>query len=225
MRFTLFDEADLKALEDTLAKAMARALISALKVAVRDGLLAALAEAAAAVEVPEEVPIVQPVQDEPDAHAQRTHSAQPEPATLPESLPDSGNGAEPPPVPRFLKPPPEMPYPLGKAVEPPPAPKGSAKTKALYARLYKTVEYRPEGFITTRDAVAMLGPNSDAILSTWLQKGQLEAVIVASITPPTKGLPGRLMISKQSLRARDKLRAENRKTSPGRRASGMSVAA
>jgi hypothetical protein len=88
-------------------------------------------------------------------------------------------------------------------VEPPPPLKGAAKTQNLYRKLYRTVHDRPEGYIDTKAAMKLLGgPNFSGPISTWLQKGQVEAVIVANITPPTKGLPGRLMISKSSLIAR-----------------------
>jgi hypothetical protein len=177
---SLFDADDLKLVEDMFAKAMTRAIVSALKIASRDGLLR-----------PEAEPEPEPVHAQPDVHAP------------PEPIPERPEPVQEPKVPVFLKPPPEHPFPNGKAVEPPPL-KRMAKTRKLYLKLYKTVADRPQGFITAHEAAAVLGENKSGQISMWLQKGELDAVIVANEKPPTKGLPGKLMISKDSVIARQR---------------------
>jgi hypothetical protein len=82
----------------------------------------------------------------------------------------------------------------------------------------KTVAERPVGFIATNDAWELIGGTSPSgQLSQFVMNREIEAVIVASIKPPTKGLPGRLMINKESLVKRLVLRDQNRARSPADR--------
>ena len=98
----------------------------------------------------------------------------------------------------------------GKAVEPAPLMR-TAKTRKLYLSLYKTVAHRPHGYISTAEAADFLGQNKSGQISMWLQKGEVDALIVAGEKPPTKGLPGRLMINKESLIARqERMRRYNK---------------
>ena len=172
---SLFDDDDLKRFEDTMARAMTRAIISALRMASKEGLLLR-------PEVVREV--LQPERPAPEPEPQA-------PAQEPPPTPE-------PRVPIFLRPPPDNPFPKGKAVEPPPL-KREAKTGPLYQQLYPTVATRPQGYISIGEACDLLGGvKFSGPISTWLQKGELEACIVAD-EKPTKRLPGRLMISKQSV--------------------------
>lgn len=71
---------------------------------------------------------------------------------------------------------------------------------------------RPTGFIMTDEAYELIGGTSPSgALSQYVNNREVEALIVANVKPPTKGLPGRLMINKQSLLARLDLRAQNSK--------------
>lgn len=184
---SLFDADDLKQFEDMFARAMTRAIVSALKIAAREGLLRPEAE------------------PEPEGVA-----VAPEPPR-PEAAPPEEPVAAPPRVPIFLKPPPDNPFPPGKAVEPPPL-KSHAKTRKIYLELYRTVAVRPQGYISVPEACDFLGgAKFSGPVSTWLQKGELEACIVAN-EKPTKGLPGKLMIKKESLIARDQARRSGRRS-------------
>jgi hypothetical protein len=203
---SLFDDDDLKRFEDMFARAMTRAVVSALKIASRDGLLLRPETVVRAV-TPDVTEFVVRKVVEPEAA----------PVTEPPSEPE-------PRVPVFLKPPPDNPFPRGKAVEPPPLMR-EKKTRKLYQELYRTVAIRPHGYVTIQEACAFLAGGADGAkfsgpVSTWLQKGELEACIVAGEKPPTKGLPGKLMISKESLIARDQRRRSNRNLSARYRQSG-----
>lgn len=188
---SLFDADDLKQFEDMFARAMTRAVVSALKIAARDGLLLR-PERAAEVITPEAI-FTEPADG---------------PAPPPEPTPEP---AREPRVPIFLKPPPDNPFPPGKAVEPPPL-KSHAKTRKIYLELYRTVAVRPQGYISVPEACDFLGgAKFSGPVSTWLQKGELEACIVAN-EKPTKGLPGKLMIKKESLIARDQARRSGRRS-------------
>lgn len=193
MKFTLFDDDDLKRIEDMMARAMTRAVVSALKIAARDGLML-----------------------RPETPATEPEAVQPATSTSPPPL-EPVAPAPSKPLPVFLKPPPELPFPPGKATEPPPLNR-MAKTRSLYLKLYKTVGDRPDGYVTVADAVHFLGgPTKSGMVSIWLQKHEVEALIVANVRPPTKGLPGKLMINKSSLVARDQLRQANKQVAPGLR--------
>ncbi len=117
----------------------------------------------------------------------------------------------PPQVPVFLRPPPEGPLPP-RVKEPPPKPPVQVKRKHRSAQqVCKTVADRPQGYIQTTEAYEIMGGAAPSgQLSQYVHNREVEAVIVASIKPPTKGLPGRLMINKQSLLDRLKRRDENK---------------
>lgn len=205
-KFSLFDDDDLKRIEDTIARAVMRGLISAAKVIDRDGLFRM------GVETGRDV-----------AHkvADQFIDSLKDAASVPEETPQtsiSEDDARPSgsevvrPLPVFLKPQPENAMPNGRAVEPPVV-KGHAKTQALFTKLYKTVATKPNGtFMTQSEAARFLGDAAkySGPVSTWLQNGQLDAIIVADMKPPTKGLPGKLLIRKESLIARNAQRASTK---------------
>lgn len=125
-------------------------------------------------------------------------------------------------------PPPRVPAPVVvetvKAPEPPkvvaPEPEIPAKKQRAprrnVAKIVKTVADRPEGYITTDQARDLIGRDagSQSALSRWILEQEIPAVIVAGHRPPTKGLPGRLMIDKKALLARNEQRKENVETMP-----------
>lgn len=111
---------------------------------------------------------------------------------------------------------------VAKAPEPPRAVPPAVPEKKQRAprrsvvKIVKTVAERPAGYITTDQARDVIGrDNSSATaLSRWVMEKEVPAVIVASHKPPTKGLPGRLMVDKQALIARNELRKKNLATLP-----------
>lgn len=204
MKITLFDADDLPALEAVVSSAIAKAFDPK---ALEDLFARALARGiVSALKIAQRDGLLgQPA-------TQVADQSEDEPAEEPVRLP------------RFLQPSPDNPFPLGRAVEPPRKQKRK-KTGSDYLRLYKTVGDRPEGFIDTEEATKILGgtPSHQAQIFQWLRTGQVEAVIVANVAPPTKGLPGRLMVNKASVRARDDLRRSNKMRSPVDRVSAPVV--
>lgn len=223
-KLSLLDDEDLKRIETT----MVHALVRAFRIIHREGLLQTQARAEPA---PAPAPAAQPTAPLPTSGwpvapvYQPEPTAQPSPAAGPEAQPEPEDEAvaeqvetaEQPTsqpahetrVPVFLKPPPPQPFPNGRAVEPAPKQKSFKKTGPLYQKLYPTMKEKPQGtYLTQTEAAELLGDPSkfSGPISTWLQNKQLEAVIVTDIKPPTKGLPGRLLIRKESLIARDQQR-------------------
>ncbi len=75
----------------------------------------------------------------------------------------------------------------------------------------KVVPERPHGYIDRAEAIELLGgPSNSGILSTWILAKEVAALIVRDgKLPPTKGLPGRLMVNKESLLKRDAQRQQH----------------
>ncbi len=186
---------DLKALEDTFARSVARGLLAALRTAARDGLLPWLTNGIQpGVPVQEDQAVINAI-----AGAQQPPQAAPPlkepPVTV---LPEVRRGRPP----------------NGRPKEP-----KTKRTNTKLRHLLKTVATRPDGYIPTDLAlnVVNLGPNGPAILRHWIAEKSVRAVIVADVTPPTKGMPGRLMVETASVRERNKLRVENSKIPPTHR--------
>ncbi len=230
LKFSLLDEDDLKSLETTLVRAMVRAFRQLAK----EGLFAqptvapAQPEPRAARPLPPTSgwPVTPAFPPEPPPIAPPPASEEPVPVDLesldevPEERVEVGNGAAAPtegappqerPVPVFLRPPPASSLPPGRAREPVSAqPKKRAKHRSAQ-QVCKTVADRPHGYIQTTEAYELMGGSAPSgQLSQYVHNREVEAVIVAGIKPPTKGLPGRLMINKASLMTRLKLRDENK---------------
>jgi len=189
MRLTL-DPDDLKPLEDTLT----RALVRAFRTIARDapGILGALAA------------------DPP-----------PPPAPAPPEAPAPVFGAliDRPPPPEAPRPPPG---PATATVPPPaanpPPPAASGRKRHLLRDQLRCVADRPEGYQTSSDAHDWLraqgARDPEMVLLRWIRDGSVAAVIATDTAlPPTKGLPGRLMVLRSDVRERNKLRLERM---PGR---------
>lgn len=199
---------DLKAFQDTIARAVASGIVSAVKVLARDGFLAPFA-------------------------ATMTATSEPAPAAAPPPAPVT------PPDPAVADPPsirvpvqrPSLDELVANAVrqrketeaatetaKAPPAKRKQATD--LYRQLLKVVESRPSGFIDTDSAVDIIGEDlaySKQILKSWIVEGSIHALIVAGAKPPTKGLPGRLMVESRTVRERNQLRLQNRNAPPTER--------
>ncbi len=222
LKFSLLDEDDLKSLETTLTRAMIRAFRQLAK----EGLFSQPAAASAQPEprTPRPSP---PVTEEPAlVELEDVIEAAKETAEV-------SNGARAPAeqeaprereVPIFLRPPPENPFPAQRPREPALAqPKKRAKHRSAQ-QVCKTVADRPQGYIQTTEAYELMGGSAPSgQLSQYVHNKEVEAVIVAGIKPPTKGLPGRLMINKASLVARLKLRDENKAKSVHQRSQESSA--
>jgi hypothetical protein len=90
-----------------------------------------------------------------------------------------------------------------------------AKQKRRSARdVCKTVASRPVGYITTDEAAELMGGDeySKTMVGQWVLNKQITGVIVVGIKPPTKGLPGRLMVDKQAVLTRNEERIKNAQT-------------
>lgn len=78
---------------------------------------------------------------------------------------------------------------------------------------FKVIPNRPEGYIPTDEARELITGLSEtsasATLSTWIHKDEVPAVIVINAKPPTRGMPGRLHVNMQAVIERDKLRQQN----------------
>lgn len=132
-------------------------------------------------------------------------SAAPEATAAPEQ---PAPQPEPPAYGRYME---REPDPLPRPIE--------KKERTKIGKILDTVHIKPAGFITTDQAAAlMVGDNASSNkvqLGVWIRTKQVRAAIVDDKKlPPTKGAGGRVMVDKQSLIARDKLRRENAKLSP-----------
>lgn len=96
------------------------------------------------------------------------------------------------------------------AVEPPPKPKKHRERHPLL-EVVKTVATKPNGYIDMKAAAELIGgtDNVKVQLYTWIKSRQINAVIVANVAPPSKGMPGRLMVSRSEVLERDALRRHN----------------
>ncbi len=196
-----FSEDDLKGIEDVLMRALTRALVRAARIIVREGIFTGLAGAS---QVADDVQDVAPLNSQPVA---------------------------PEPVPNF-KPVQTAPQPVFEhaVIEPvrPSRFQENKKPRRSAREVCKTVADRPHGYITTDEACEFVGgpyESTRATLNHWILDRQVAAVIVANIKPPTKGLPGRLMVEKRSLDERNKIRLANLGVSPRNRQSVPSVEA
>lgn len=229
LKFSLLDEDDLKSLETTLVRAMVRAF----RVLAKEGLFAsspstappAQPEPRAAVPLPPtsgwpvapalppEPPPGTPVIPEERTPVPDEVVVEPTEEDVVNGSVTRGEGSAPErEVPIFLRPPPASPYPTQPPREPAPrAPRKTRKKQRSAKQVCKTVKERPHGFIQTDEACALMGgAMPSAQLSQYLHNREIEGLIVTDVKPPSKGLPGRLMINKASLLARLELRDKNK---------------
>lgn len=98
----------------------------------------------------------------------------------------------------------------GRPVAPPPPRTERQRAPSTSLRqVCRTVAHRPEGFIDSAKARELLGDLTYDPLGIWIRAGEIDAVIVAGAKPPTKGLPGRLYVSRRSLMEREAWRVKN----------------
>lgn len=196
---------DLKAFQDTIARAVASGIVSAVKVLARDGFLAPFAAA-------------------------MTATSESEPAPAAPVTPPDPPVAEPPSI-RVPVQRPSLDELVANAVrqrkeaeaatetaKAPPAKRKQATD--LYRKLLKVVESRPSGFIDTDSAVDIIGEDraySKQVLKNWILEGSIHALIVTNAKPPTKGLPGRVMVETKTVRERNRLRLHNKNVVPTER--------
>lgn len=221
MKFTLFDADDLKGFEDLLFRAMVRCA----RVLRKEGLIPDLTLPTAPPATPS---FLRGPPEEIAAH--KLHTAE----TV---FRQSGNvpDVRPPPAPQR---PPEVPTTpetvFGQHIERQTpeefaADKSRAQTKPTRrsARdVCRTQRDKPEGgWITTEEAAKIMVNGSNlnierakTMLGQWILDGTVAGVIVTSVKPPTKMLPGRLHVKKEDVIARDKQRQENAAMMPGPRA-------
>jgi hypothetical protein len=194
MLIKLFDADDYKALEDV----MARALVRAFRTLARDGFL----------------PLQQPAALTPWP---RTDAVPP----VPEPVIPPPPPTPPPPVPEPVA---AVPEPAPPVVEKPPVevkkpPEVPAKKQRHYLRdLIRSTSERPEGYIHTEEARRIIGGDPEkavAMLNAWVREKQVPAIILCGTRmTPTKGLPGRLMVSADAIRERNALRIANAQVPP-----------
>lgn len=241
MRISLFDEQELKALEDVLA----RALVRAAKTIMRDmdlfrdeqrtakpGERAAANGIAGAQPSSEPIPVVRP---EPAPVQPPELKKAPPPPPKPVRDPDweqFGKVRAAPPAPEPVPEPP-----AAAAVENVPvnefvtdvaieedderAPAIPGKRRSLRDVL-RSVRGKPEGYITVdmarRDIVGVDSAAQSA-LSKWMMEGEVEAVIAYNTgLTPTKGMSGgRVMVKAEDVRRRQQERVENLQKLPALR--------
>lgn len=96
-----------------------------------------------------------------------------------------------------------------------PRPTFEKRHRRSMAEICKTMKDRPSGFVPTDEVYPLIDTTTPSqTLSGWITKGEIPAVIVASYRPPTKGLPGRLMVDKKAIIEREALRKRNSGLSP-----------
>lgn len=92
------------------------------------------------------------------------------------------------------------------------------RTRRSYADVVKSVPSRPIGYITVEDARELMNmPETTAAptLRNWIFDSEVKAVIACDARlAPTHGLPGRLMVEKESLLQRNRQRIENAALAP-----------
>ena len=108
------------------------------------------------------------------------------------------------------------PAPTLPQVPPPPAHangNGAKQERRRYVDYVQTADRRPDGYITMDEGRDIIGGNEDnavVILRNWIFAKEVKALIVADgRLPPTKGCPGRLMVDRKSVEARNDLRVKN----------------
>lgn len=205
MKIQLFDADDLKAFEDTLAKALVRALRTVLKEGLIAGYKAPPAEQFADTLVRHISPGAPPYQPEEPPPAPPTVAAppvQPQPVRAP----------EPPPFGRYIEREPEKPQPKPQ--------KAPRENFSIWA---KSVPTKPVGYVTLQEAYDLMDTNANSAqvqLRGWIKAKEVAAAIVCDRKlTPTKGLPGRVMVDAAQVRAREALRKKNSAMSPHDRAA------
>ncbi len=185
----------MKESEELLVRVLHRALVGTFRTLAREGFVDRLIRAIETHSTPAAV-----AEAVVSAIAQMDVSpAEPPPPPPPQVVPEL-----PPAFGRHMERPPEPPAPRPKR------PKPSVQRRRSVADVCKTVGKRPEGFIDRAEATTIMGgPNHAGTLSTWILGHEVEALIVAGMKPPTKGLPGRLMVNRQSLEARNSRRLQH----------------
>lgn len=209
MKIQLFDDDDLKKFEDAIAKALVRALRTVMKEGTIAGYTPPKPEAFADITT-EPLP-------KPALVARPEPEPEPEPEPTPKQLfgmrigdPQSGHGYR-------------QTHPIAAALNGAKQDDGGKKRRNV-ADFCPSMSTRPQGFVTTDDAYKLMElplEQAKSSLTTWIFNGAVKGVIVCGGGwTPTKGLPGRLMVDKQMVIARDAARkanaAEMRKSGAGR---------
>jgi len=168
-KFTLFDDDDLKKLEDMLTRAMVRAA----RVIAKENLIQGY-------QPPPAEPVVTPA----TAPAVAAEIIKPTPITV-------------------------VAIPRHEEIK-------ARKARRSLNKICKTVEARPQGYITSEDAAKLMGGSQTdkTYVHQWVLNGEIPGALVRSIKPPTKGCHGRLMVDKEKLLERNKLRLANFATLP-----------
>lgn len=228
IKFNVFDDDDLKALETTLMKALVRAFRQIAREGLIPGLPAPAAEAGPS-------PAVDPV-----SAPQRPAAAPPRKPSIPEDYsparprfdikivepserrlpedpvrenPADTDGSIPTrePITPVIKPevfgPPWPGTPVNKKM-------GKPKEKRRSIRNVAKVQVdRPFGYVTTQDAAKLMTDmtmdQAITCINVWALDREIPSVICTSEKPPTKGLPGRLMVDKAELIKRNDTRKRN----------------
>ena len=205
MKIALFDADDLKAFEDLLFRAMVRTA----RVLRREGLIADYTQQTAPPEPPPQPSFLRGPPEKLVQTAEtvfRQNGKMPEPQRPPDM---------PPPEPVTERLTPEQ---WAAQAKPPEKPKRRSARDVC-----KTQKDKPHGgWITTEEAAELMVKGSDlnierakTMLGQWVLSEEVEGVIVTSVKPPTKQLPGRLHVKKEDVIARDKRRQENAAVMPG----------
>jgi len=215
MKITL-EEEDLKGLEDALMRAIFRAIRMA---ATRGYLGAAPAAVGPSPEtgpppLKPDIPVTPPstITEPPAPPADEERDDSP-PTRTPYRPPWGQPMAAPAPTP----PEPERrrrDLPIAPRPQPP-----ERRARRTAAQVVRTVGDRPQGYVPTDELYDLIDTPSDAraLLSQWIMNREVPAVIVANYKPPTKGLPGRLMVEKNGLLQREALRKRNAALPPMQR--------
>lgn len=205
MKISLFDAEDLKAFEDLLFRAMVRTA----RVLRKEGLIGDLTlPTAAAAPPPPEPSFLRGPPEQIVRTAEtvfRQNGQMPEPQRPPDM-----------PPPQVL-----TPEQWAAQAKPPRKP-----TRRSAADVCKTHHDKPAGgWIRTEEAARLMASGgtlhierAKTMLGQWILDEQVAGVIVTSVKPPTKGLPGALHVRREDVIARDKQRQENAAMMPGARA-------
>lgn len=219
MKFQLFDDDDLRGVENALARALTRALtleeqtlkdfesllvrafVRASRVVAREGVFGvAHAAPLSAPSRPTQLTAEQIAAEQLMGLAEPVVQAPALPTAVEIAPPpvDWGTAPEPTPTPVYV----------------PPAPKITVlpekKAQRSLNKVIKTVPNRPNGYITREEATDLIGgkdhKSRDAArvcITQWLYNKEVPGVIVSNYKPPTKGLPGRVFIEKETLQKRN----------------------
>jgi hypothetical protein len=204
MKIQLFDDDDLKALEDAIARAVARGLYRAVATLAKNNLWAA--------------PQAQDVAPEAEA---------PPSAPMPDPEPPPAQVATPKDVADIVA---RWGRPIAPADDPddvqtaaPPPPKVHTPIRgahgAAYAAILSVASHRPDGYVTDEEARDLIDSPTEGsryeALRRWVLKQEVRAVIVTSFQP-SGGLPGRICVHKGDVLERNKILRRRAKIKPGR---------